>query len=435
MNILIISHYFPPLNVVASYRIRAFARDFALAGCKVHVVTSRKKSQDGILDLESFTHPNLVVHEVDYPPLFFWKREEGPNTSGKETNGRIVAQNASFLRQFLRSVIDRLGFLLDHQFFWTKRAVIKARNIIDSNDIDVILSSFSPMSTHVAASELKKRYPRIKWVADYRDLWTRNPAISSKGLWNIIEGIIEKKVIRNADLFSTVSEPLKEELVTFLGEDKKIAVIYNGFEEKLLEPAKWASNFKQFIQKPIVISYTGTIYPGRSNPYSLFVALRQLENKGRITKGDIVVNFYGSRIGDLTNVIADTNAYNWVNVKGHFSHSEIVDIQQKSDLLLFLESGDANARGVLTGKLFEYMISGTPILAVGINKEGSAASFIKESCTGVVLADDPDEIEIFLDNILTEGKLAGFTPNYTFISQFSREKQSVKLLEEMKMIL
>lgn len=434
MNILIISHYFPPLNVVASYRIRAFARDFALAGCKVYVLTTKKKVQDGVLDLDGFSHPNLTVHEIDYPKLFFWKKDDAPNSTNTES-GRIVAKNASAGRQFLRSLINSLGFLLDHQYFWSKRAVKTGTEIIAAHSIDVILSSFSPMSSHVIAGKLKKNNPKIKWVADYRDLWTRNPAIPSKGFWNVIEGIVERRVIRKGDLLSTVSEPLKEELEVFFGQRKNVKVIYNGFEETLLDPVALNRNALRLITTPIVISYTGTIYAGRSNPYSLFMALHQLEKKGVIKKGDIVVNFYGSMIGNLADVVELADASDWVNIKGHLSHLEIRQVQQNSDLLLFLESGDSNAKGVLTGKLFEYMISGTPILAIGISKEGSAAAFIEESSTGVVLKDNVEEIVTFLSTLLEEKCIRYFKPNVHFITQFSREKQSLKLLEEMKKML
>ena len=430
MHILIITHFFSPLNAIASLRPLAFAKYFTAKGHTVTVITTQKTAYDGSLDLEGYTHPCLDVIEIPYTPLFFWKKQTThaiTYSSFHLLSEPKSAKGASHLiKSFFKYAVDSLGFMLDHQRFWKNKAVKEAQRIITTKKVDVILSTFSPASVHIVASEISAKHPELKWVADYRDLWSQNHILSARGIFKHFERLIEKRTISNAHHITTVSKPLADELLKFTDCKIPVSVIYNGYENAQFS----AENIKPFqqISKPLTIVYTGTIYKGRRDPTPLLVALNELEQEGVINHGDIKVEFYGSTNHILSEIVECCKAEKWVIIKGHVPYKESIRIQQNSDFLLFLESNKKDARGVLTGKLFEYLIANKPILGVGIDEYCATGQMIEVTRTGYVFGESKDKIKDYFRSILVSEGISKFTPDWDAISQYSRDAQSEKML-------
>lgn len=430
MHILIITHFFPPLNAIASLRPLSFAKYFTEQGHRVTVITTEKTNYDGRLDLEEYAHPDLNIIQIPYTPLFFWKKKVEPSTVNSSydsarspMSGRGVLYH---LKNTLKAAVDSLGFMLDHQRFWKNKVVSTAEQIIKNKQVDVILSTFSPASAHVAAHEITLRFPELKWVADYRDLWSQNHILSARGVFKYVERGIEKRTISNACHLTTVSKPLADDLVTLTKGKIPVSVIYNGYESTHLYGMDGTSN--KIFSKPLSIVYTGTIYKGRRDPTPLLVALSELEQEGVIKEGDIRVEFYGSTNHNLTEIVRLCGGEKWVSIKGYVPYKESIRIQKNADFLLFLESNKPDARGVLTGKVFEYLIANKPILGVGIDEHCATGQLIEATRTGFVFGERKEYIKAYFKSILESNSVNIHKPDWDVIRQYSREAQSKRML-------
>lgn len=429
MHILIVTHFYPPLNAIASLRPFSFAKYFVEQGHRVTVLTTAKIMYDGNLDLEGYDHPLLKVIEIPYTPLFFWKKQiQGSQLKQvlKDGKPQIINRGVSYrLKKVLKTVVDSLGFMLDHQRFWTSKAVREADLIIAAQSVDIMLSTFSPAAAHIAAGKIAVRHPKLKWIADYRDLWSQNHILSAKWLFKPLERFIEKRTIAKADYITTVSAPLAEDLCRFVRNRVPVSIIYNGYEGSHLRNLPASA---LHIQKPLSIVYTGTIYKGRRDPSPLLIALNDLEAEGIIKEGDIKVEFYGNANDNLMSIVQLCGGEKWITIKGYVPYKEAIRVQQKADFLLFLESNKKDARGVLTGKLFEYLIANKPILGVGIDEQCATGQLIEATRTGLVFGEDKDKIKRYLRLVLTKGEVIHFNPDWKEINQYSRDAQSRKML-------
>jgi glycosyltransferase involved in cell wall biosynthesis len=236
--------------------------------------------------------------------------------------------------------------------------------------------------------------------------------------------MMERRVVGCADCLTTVSIPLANDLASLFKGEKQVEVIYNGYET--IPPEFNTSD--RIDTKVLRIVYTGTIYKDRRDPSPLFLALNQLESEGRLSPGDVIIDFYGGENANLAQIIHQHNAAKWANIKGFISYKESLNVQKKSDVLLFLESNKPEARGVLTGKIFEYITSGIPIWGIGIDGDCATGQLIRDTQTGVVLGNDVTKIKEAILSHMISSERKMIKPNIDVIKQYSRDNQSQKLL-------
>ena len=163
------------------------------------------------------------------------------------------------------------------------------------------------------------------------------------------ERYLENKFHKNANIITTVSEPLADSLRSIT--NTPVKVIYNGYDEEdfsfLFE--KERDNNDKFI-----ISYLGTIYRPFRNPEPLFKAIADLDNKGLISANDIKINFDGGQ-ADVMDYVNKYGINDYYEYLGMLPREESLKLQYNSDAVLFLEYENPEVKGILTGKLFEYL--------------------------------------------------------------------------------
>jgi glycosyltransferase involved in cell wall biosynthesis len=437
MHILLISHFFPPLNEVASIRAFCFAKFWERSGVKVTVLTSNKVKNKGVKNLIKELPPTVNVIEADYKTFFpsaNSKMQADENNITAAFNQKVENKHKKSLKKMAWNAMMYTGLNQHELYFWTKSALSVAEEIIEKENVTHIFSTYSPIQSHLIGSGLKKKYPRIKWTADYRDLWAINHIERPRGIFNNLNKWLEKHTVHNkADLITVISPPLKEKLESFFP-GNRVEVIYNGYDpdeykaELTAEiPSKIAAT-----GRTISIAYLGTIYEGFRDPTPIFTALNELLSEGRIEQDDYVINFYGLRLGNLSEIIARCDASRWAKIIGQVDYETSKKVQQQADLLLFLESSDISAQGVLPGKLFEYIMSGTPIVGIGIDNTTSSGEVLINSNSGVVLGKDVRAIKQFLVEYRDTPEKYNFRTDREFFNSFSREYQSSLLLNEMR---
>ena len=140
--------------------------------------------------------------------------------------------------------------------------------------------------------------------------------------------------------------------------------------------------------------------------------------------------FVGPRQANLEELIHQNKVGNWVKTVGFINRDEALRMQRDANLLLFLPWNDLSVDGVLTGKIFEYLFSGTPIIAVGGNGLEASQKLILEAKAGQLFTNIED-IKEFLTITLEKNKKIKNELDPNLLNKYSRKKLAMKLLEQI----
>lgn len=409
MKVLLITHSFAPLNKVSSLRLTHWTKYWLRQGVAVTVLTTKKYSFDGPLDLPKIEHDLLNIIEVDYIPNWAIERDENVIKKASSQGSKL-----DYIKRLVRKFRGFIGSLFDIHDLWIPKAIDQGIKLSDKHNFDLIVSSYGPSCSHIVASRVAK-YSQVKWLADYRDLWADNHIGKAVFPFSTIEKYIEDHSVgKYAFKLITVSKPLEKILKNRFSQD--VITVENGFDLEEFRCLKSNCVINEFIPGEINVIYAGTIYPGRRDP-SAFI--RSVVNCNK----NVNVHFYGSDSAVLREIIQKTGCKS-AYIHGYRSREYILNALNNADILLMLESGDADADGVLTGKLFEYFAVGKPILGAGFNDSVLLGQVIKKSKLGECFNNETALFQGYLDSFDSTKYVA----DEEYISQFNRELQAKKVL-------
>jgi glycosyltransferase involved in cell wall biosynthesis len=260
-------------------------------------------------------------------------------------------------------------FIPDPRRGWNKYAFQKACELIESEGIQNIITTSPPHSTQLIGLKLKKKYPDINWIADLRDPWTNiyyysqfYPTFISK--W--IDRKYEETVLRKTDKIITVGFSLKKLFLSKVkGIESKTEVITNGYDE---------DDFSGFFSSdpPVfTITYVGTlsdIYPVDG----FLKALQLLKEKNN----EFILRFIGSVAQSQKELIQSVTSDLNQEFIPYVGHSAAVKFMLNSSVLLLIIPNHQSNKSIITGKIFEYIASGKPIICLGPS-DGDAAEMIR----------------------------------------------------------
>ena len=222
---------------------------------------------------------------------------------------------------------------------------------------------------------LKKYFPNLPWIADFRDPWTNIDFYKDLNLSWISDKIhhkLEKKVIQKADSIVVVSNGMKDEY-EFL-EPKHIQVIPNGYDESDIQKVAIE------LDKKFSISHIGTLNAAR-NPKTVWKVLSAICDENSQFKADLQIQLVGKVDFSVLENIKKFGLTENLSKIDYLSHSEAINKQQSSQVLMLLINNSGNAKGILTGKFYEYLAAKRPILAVGPT-DGDANAVLTETEAG-----------------------------------------------------
>lgn len=251
----------------------------------------------------------------------------------------------------------------------------QADDLLKKDDITAIISSSSPVSSHVVASRLKKKYC-LPWVADLRDLWSQNHNYPYGPFRKWRDTRLEIATLSGADALVTVSEPLSV-ILKHRYPKKRIATITNGFDPETRVPMP--------LTKKFTITYTGQIYEGKQDMGLFRQAYDDLIRTGTISSEDTELRIFGPQ-GTL------------------IPKKEAILRQRESQVLLLLNWLDN--QGIYTLKIFEYLASERPILSVGGTGSDVVEDLLKKTNAGVY-ARTESNVKEYLEKYYLEFKETG----------------------------
>jgi glycosyltransferase involved in cell wall biosynthesis len=320
-------------------------------------------------------------------------------------------------------------FVPDARCWWVKPSVRYLKEYLKEHPVDAMISTGPPHSMHLIAMKLKEA-TGIPWIADFRDPWTEIDFYNELHLtkWaDRKQHKLEHEVLTKADKVVTVSWDWAKGLGR-LG-NRNVKVIQNGFDWDCAPNEERSPLTKEFS-----ITHLGVVGPSRNSPV-FWQALKELKNEvnefGKSLKIKLVGQVDQSVIRDLDVCGLKENT----EIVDHVPHDEVKRLQEASQVLLLLVNNAPNAKGILTGKLYEYLASGRPILAIG-PEDGDTARLLKDTQAGIVVGfNDKEKMKEAVNNLYErylEHKLP-YNTN-TGIERFSRKalaKEYVNLLEKL----
>lgn len=438
LKILIIAKAFPPQNAIGAHRPYSWAKYWYRAGHDVTVLTVPKIL--GPQDLLRFADGFRVI-EIPIPlwnnllTIFSSKSHSTPASPSDSVNTKrdIFKSIKDMAYRTMVTFLNRYGIfsgcrMPDVTDLWGHVAF----QAVCHQEWDLVVSTAWPYGVHRPAYRLKKNGMAKYWITDWRDLWTDNHMYPGLPGFRSIEKMLEKRWSSAADAITTVSNPLAEILRKKYGD--KVHVIYNGFDAEEYHNLPKTNIFPADHMFRIV--YTGSMYKGQRDPSALFIAIRKLHQQNRITPDQLKIIFCGSN-SDVSVLARENFVEDFVEYVGFVPRQQALQMQRDADALLFLEFESEKVKGILTGKLFEYLFAGPPILGVGVDDDSSVGGILSKTGRGRCFGTNIDEITKELLQLMTdknqESSCNTHPPNRTEISVFSRKAQSEKMLNILKL--
>jgi glycosyltransferase involved in cell wall biosynthesis len=423
-KVLIITYYWPPSGGGGVQRWVKFAKYLTRLGLEPYILTVNPKyatyPQIDESLLEDVSESITIFHTKSIELYSLYKRI----SSNKEVpyGGFANTKKLNFKEKLLRFIRGNL-FLPDPRRGWNRYAYKKAREIIHEYNINTVVTTSPPHSTQLIGLKLKRKLG-IKWIADFRDPWTdiyyyKEMYPTRLATW--INLNFEKQIFDNSDKLITVSDELKRLFSRKLKNiEHKIEIIPNGFD-----PDDFSSLKK--INQPtdlFYISYVGTISK-EYNIEGLIDGIIQLPNK---IKSKLRLRFIGKITSELIDKMNESGLGRMVETIGYVKHEIAINYMFSSNILLLIIPNVKNNKGILTGKLFEYLGSNRPILFVGpVN--GDAAKIIRNTSSGFICDYyDSDKITESIIQLFNINPLANHDENSKTL-QYSRENLTKKLIK------
>lgn len=378
MKALIITYYWPPAGGSGVQRWLKFVKYLQEFGIEP-VVFTVKNPKYPILDtsLQVDIPKNItIIKQPIYEPnriLSFFKRTK------KQSTG-FLNSTPSFLGKLIQYIRANF-FIPDARMYWIKPSIRFLKKYLSKNKIDIIITTGPPHSLHLIGLELKKEIT-IKWVSDFRDPWTdidyfQQLPLTKKSKKKHYE--LEKKVLQNSDIILVIGKTMKNNYIQF---SDNIHIITNGYDTI----NSYIENFK--LDTTFSITHIGMMNSDR-NPKILWKVLSEICIENENFNEDLEIKFIGKIDNEVTN---DLHKYQFKKITkiDYLEHKEVVKFQRQSQILLLAVNKVPSAKGIITGKIFEYLQAKRPILAIG-PEDGDLAEILKSTESGIIIDFDNEE--------------------------------------------
>lgn len=349
-RVLIISYYFPPIGLSNVLRIARLAKHLTEFGWDPTVLT--------VNDVGYFAQDFSLLEEV---------LERGVQVERTQTmdpvrllgNKRMKKVPVERYRGFLRGV-SHTFLQPDNKIGWKRYALQRAVELMEEHPFDVVLATAPPFTDFMIGRELQKRYG-LPLVVDYQDTWLDNPRqFYATPIHRSYAAGLEEDILKNADACVVVNRRIKERLIArypFLTHDS-VHIIPGGYDAKEFQNAR-----RHLASSPppekMRITYCGA-FDSRHTPKYFFQALSTIFAQQPQTRGEIEVMFVGTLPAVFRKMATNIGVASALVATGYVEHRNVPGLLLSSHLLWLANYHTAS----VPGKVYEYMGSGRPILAL-----------------------------------------------------------------------
>ncbi|MCU0642766.1 MAG: glycosyltransferase [bacterium] len=423
-KVLLLCYYFPPMGMGGTQRSAKFVKYLPQFNWEPIVIT--------VKNVRYYAHDNSLLQEIGDPKIIRTESLDPLRLSAwlNRTKALEKPHSPSDTRKGILNILNRIisGWLLipDSKILWLPFAIYQAIKIINKNHIQVIYTTSPPHSAHIGGMAIKL-ITGVKWIADFRDDWTGGESQSSPTLLHtFINRLLEKFVLKYADQVIGMCEHLTTNLFNKSGTIEmrgKFTTIMNGYD-----PEDFSDLLNFSPNACFTITHCGSISKV-SDPEPFLKAMQNLfQNYPELTN-KIQVQFIGMDIfSRLQELVTNLELKPYIKPIRYLPHREALKEVMRSHLLL-LTIFKKTDEEIITGKLFEYLASGKPILL--ISSEGEVARIVRKLKQGsVVPNDDIPRIQQAILEYLQKFKKSELSFDRPLsVPQFDRKRQTQQLAE------
>lgn len=420
-KLLIITYYWPPAGGPGVQRWLKFVKylpDFNIQP----IVYVPENPTYPIIDtnLEKEVSNNLLVLKQ---PIFEPYQLAGflsKKSTEKISSGIIPPKKKQNILQKVMLWVRGNFFIPDARVYWVKPSVKYLKKYIEEHGIETIITSGPPHSLHLIGLHLKNSLP-IHWIADFRDPWTTigyHRALKLSKYAQHKHKKLEKQVMQTADTLLVTSPTTKKEFESIT--TKPIEVITNGYDIENVEKKPLDTKFS--------LAHIGSFLSAR-NPEILWQSLSELCVEHRDFATHLELKLIGAISAEVLQSIEKYNLSSYVNNLGYVSHKIAVEAQRSSQVLLLIEINSEETKSIIPGKLFEYMVSERPILAIG-PKDSDFETILKQTNTGTFfLYHEKEALKAQIKKYYASYLEQNLKVSPVGLQYFSRKKLTEKLVE------
>lgn len=420
-RVLIITYYWPPSGGAGVQRWLKFAKYLPEMGWQPVIYTpsnpERPQVDESLMadvpaEAEIITQPIWEPYEA-YRSLL-GKKE-------KITAGFLSEEGPKTWKDRLAAWVRGNFFIPDARTFWVGPSVRYLREYLREHPVDAIVTTGPPHSMHLIGQRLKND-TGLPWLADFRDPWTNIDYYHDLNLSAIADRMHreqERKVLTRADAVLTVGHTLGEELKE-LGA-RRVEVITNGYDDADVAPETKRRSGR------FTLAHIGTFTPSRNCP-EVWQAVKDLIRDDPDFTTDFRLLLVGSVDHGVKQSIIDAGLEPYLEMTGQVPHSEVLRLQREAHALLLPINRTPNAKGILTGKLFEYLATGNPILAIGPT-DGDVARILMQTHTGRTIPFG-DHRSVY--HTLQQWQSNRYRPTAVGVEAFSRKGLTRRLVEVLE---
>ena len=322
-----------------------------------------------------------------------WEPNSLLNKGGQKKSAGFLEQKTSLLGSFMKYIRANF-FIPDARKFWIKPSVNYLVKYLRDNPVDAIITTGPPHSVHLIGLKLKKRL-KLNWLADFRDPWTdidyfHHLPLSKRS--KAKHARLEQEVLELSDTVIVVGKSMADAYRKF---NPRTYVITNGYDQvKELEPIPLDPKFS--------LVHIGMVNADR-NHEMLWQALGELCSENPDFQKDLELKF----IGKISEVVQKSARDYYLDACCHYidyvEHHQVLSYQRAAQVLLLLVNDVPSAKGIVTGKIFEYLQARRPILAIA-PKDGDLAEILKTTGSGFCVN--------FNDKVALKEQLIGLYNHY-----------------------
>ena len=423
-KVLIITYYWPPAGGPGVQRWLKFVKylqDFDIDP----IVYIPENPDYPIIDkslVEEIPKGITILKKPIFEPYFlakiFSKKEISTISSG------IIREEKSqnFLQRLFLYIRGNF-FIPDARKFWIKPSIKYLSKYLSENNIDTIITTGPPHSLHLIGLGLKKKL-ELKWIADFRDPWTEIGYHKKLKLTSSAETkhiALEREVLTSTDHIITTSFSTQKEFKSKT--NKPVTVITNGYDA--------SEGISSELDQKFTLSHIGSLLSGR-NPINLWKVLKELTLENDDFKEDLVLKLVGTVSNDVLSSIIDHGLETYLELPGYVSHKKANEIQQKSQVLLLVEIDSPETKGIIPGKLFEYMAAKRPILALG-PKNWDVKNILTETNAGIYFGYQEEvSLKAHISSLYNLYKVQQLNINSVNTEKYSRKNLTGELAKLLK---
>jgi glycosyltransferase involved in cell wall biosynthesis len=372
-KVLIITYYWPPAGGPGVQRWLKFVKYLKDFNVEPIVYIPENPSypiiDESLID-EVPKHITIAKHPIKEP----YKAAATISKKQSETisKGIIPDQKKQHIIEKVLLFIRGNFFIPDARKNWIKPSVSFLSSYIQEFHINTIITTGPPHSMHLIGLNLKQNF-NLKWIADFRDPWTTigyHKKLKLLRFARLKHKKLESEVLNGADHIVVTSPTTKREFEAIT--KKPITVITNGYDVNTVEETVLDTKFS--------FAHIGSLLSER-NPEVLWQVLRDIVRDDKVFQSQFQLNLVGAVSKEVLGSLDAHNLSQFVNLVGYVSHDEAIRHQKQSQVLLLIEINSEDTKCIIPGKLFEYMVSNRPILALG-PKDSDVEQIIAATNTG-----------------------------------------------------